>query len=483
MSRAEQLSSLQLQLLTLANRGGVLRKDLPKLLTCELDDLRRSWKLHVGADLDKIRKTDLGKLQEEIRNRLRQHLEKMLAQGVVSEHRPADVDIFRLSFNYSFNIDVPPPYWSRPKLERQGHVRNFAKGGRGTSPRAVQRKLERACEAIAEQMLATDEFTANVPVSLLKKVADRDEQAPAEEDSSNAPDEPTAAPEAKPFWRRRRVLFGALGVTVALLVAAGVMIASRGETPLDPQSLLRATVLATGTDSAYGGIFPTQLSAKADSYVDKLSKAPNDADYERIFQGELSDGAYAAGGIRVNIALEVLVDGEISLYDIKPVNVKREAIPLDTLVLLSLGHGPAAKVQVSLDQAVPVAMDIGSGQPQRFGASEMMGLSKASKGIIDAAFTAQSVAETFDIELSYEYQGKQYTQVLHRTPDGEPFRAAALLCKDRLQAPAPEVSAAELERLRTLRYRRVVGLDSTIDAAGNYAVKNIDPNDFAGRCY
>ncbi len=261
------------------------------------------------------------------------------------------------------------------------------------------------------------------------------------------------------------------------------MIASRRETPLDPQSLLRATLLATGTDSAYGGIFPAQLSTKADSYVDKLSKAPNDADYERIFQDELSDGAYAAGGIRVNIALEVLADGEISLYDIKPVNIKHEAVPLDTLVLLSLGHGPAAKVQVSLDQAVPVAMDVGSGHPQRFGASEMMGLSKASKGVIDAAFNTQTVAETFDIELSYEYQGQKYTQVLHRAPDGKPFRAAALLCKERLQTPAPEVSSAELERLRTLRYRRVVGLDSTGNTAGNYAVKNIDPNDFAGRCY
>jgi hypothetical protein len=128
-------------------------------------------------------------------------------------------------------------------------------------------------------------------------------------------------------------------------------------------------------------------------------------------------------------------------------------------------------------------MDTSSGRSVRFGAEEVMGLSKNAKGFIDVAFTTQAVAETFDISINYEYQGTPYTQILHRTSDGKPFRVAALMCADRLKTPAPEVGATQLERLRALRYNKVIGLDPAIDAAGNYSIKTIDPNIFAARCY
>jgi hypothetical protein len=466
-------TSLQLQLQALSMDAGILSEDLPELLENELNDLGRFWELELGP------KTDLADLQKQVRTKLIGHLTKITLHRTSRERRRK----FELAFALGFNLHTYPGAHRSTKAARQKLIEKPDRDGITATLEMARRDLLNAYAAIEKQILDTG-FDPQVPVSVFKKDVDRDEQGVAEAESSSDPDESTVVPEVKPFWRRRRILLAvALGVTLALAVTVGTMVVFRDEASLDPQSLLRATILSTGTDSAYGGIFPSQLKAKAGGYVGKLSNSPNTANYEQIFQDELSDGAYAAGGVRVNITLEVLVDGEVSLYDIKPVHVKREPVPLDTLVLLSLGHGPSASIQISLDQAVPVAMDVGSGQPKRFGSAEMMGLSKGSKGTLDVAFNAQTVAETFDVALSYEYQGKRYTQVLHRTPDGQPFRAAALLCNDRLKAPASEVSSAELERLRTLRYRSVVGLDPTINAAGNYAVKTIDPDDFAARCY
>lgn len=470
-------SSLQLQLQALSQEAGILSEDLPLLFANELSDLCGHWKLDLT--------TDLQPLQKQIRKKLLEHLGQMSLYYGSSSNKARQREDFKLAFRFGFNIGLHPVQEVLGKEARQALIKTLDPQRKGISSRTAQRYLQIAYVEIEKQMIDAG-CRSQVPVSVFKGDASPVDGDVVDGDQSDGESEPSIPTPDIPFWRRRKtLLLGSIAFVVVMTAATTpfVVNALKPADKITPESILRATILSTGTDSAYGGIFPAQLSAKATNYVDKLGSLPKAADYEQVFQNELSDGAYAAGGIRVNIALQVLVDGEISLYDIKPVNVKREPVPLDTVILLSLGHGPGANIEVSLDQAVPVAMDVGSGKPTRFGAAEVMGLSKNNKGSIDAAFTTQTVAETFDIAISYEYQGASYSQVLHRTPDGQPFRAAALMCDSKLQTPVSEVSTAELERLRALRYRKVVGLDPTIDAAGNYTAKTIDPNVFATQCY
>ncbi len=503
-------SPLRAWLESLTEEHGLRGPDLARALG---PGLRRLWDINVNDDY------------EDVSSRVATEFERAISKLEGSPGQPSEYcqTVARVSFNLGYR-----EIWkySLPGRQKWLNTRPGARGRQMGGPPRVSIDSQQTCmcevySLIEETFMAdwklrfSDEpFPNDVPMSYMaasgKGIYSKIVTSPAAKAARSfrsfvrpfwRTPAPAIVPESangfhariKSFLRRRPVLsgFGVVAVVAVLVVGTTVLVAPTSHTPAAravPESILRTTLLsATSIASDLGAAFPAALSAKASDYVTRLHNGVNATGYDQFFQDEMNDGAYAAGGLSVKVELEGIVDDEVTVTDIRVTNLKREPLPLGTLITLTTGGaGPYYVLYYSLDQPVPIASkeEPQAGKPvQPFVTEESMGISKGNKVTVDLNLEAQTVAVTFDVAIDFEYQGQKYTQILHRTPSGQPFRTAALVCdKDPIQRNAG-VTLAELTLVKNLRYGRVYKFASTLDASGNYTLESVDPNSFATACY
>ena len=336
-------------------------------------------------------------------------------------------------------------------------------------------KEEVALGALADQIVADclGEQQSNDAISA-------DELSPDDENSLNV------GKSGRRF--RASWIYASIGFVVLIIVALiAIPSSNRKASPShDGKELLRATVTATRSLPSFSVVFAQEQHDEAIRRVDRFQELTQN-DVAEYHLELLNAGAFAAGKSAVTVELEALTDGEITVTDVRPINIERHSLPLDTLVRLDVGAGPPPPhlIRFSLDQATPTPM---SNLAEAgvvitpFFEVQRIGVKPGQKETLALDFSAGVTATSFDVAVTFEHQGSMYTRVLHRTDEGLPFRVAPMLCNSG-GPPAPLIGARrdEVEKVRSLTYSNVYKLDRDQSRPAGYLTPVL-PDDFRRTC-
>jgi hypothetical protein len=265
-------------------------------------------------------------------------------------------------------------------------------------------------------------------------------------------------------WARKHLglVSVALAVVVGIVVAFGLFGDSdQPEARATADNLLRATVIPIATRTNLTTAFPDSLADKAKEHLQRLRSSGGSSSPDKEFESELDDGAYAVGGSSlIRVEIEGLVDGEVTITDVRLDNLKRDPLPLNALIYREFGGGDRPREMFfSLDQQMPVAMHeppYAGSQAREFRQVERIGISRGGKETLLLTMMTQTTAATFNVAIDYEYEGKLYTQTLYRTSSGRSFRMAPQVCgrpsEKRLLVGAKQ---QDLDKVRSQKYANV----------------------------
>jgi hypothetical protein len=169
------------------------------------------------------------------------------------------------------------------------------------------------------------------------------------------------------------------------------------------------------------------------------------------FWDAIAEGGYSLGGISVAVELEGEANKQVTVYDVRPTNLRRDPIATNSVVYKHTGGDTTRQLRFILDQSTPIALLDDRSNPDYgvpFFKVQRIGLVRDAKETLVLRFVAQAASFAFEIAIDYEVNGKKYTQVV-KDDNGSIFtaRATGALC----HIPQ-ELSETEKSRLRQLHY-------------------------------
>ncbi|MEV4351018.1 hypothetical protein AB0J83_41710 [Actinoplanes sp. NPDC049596] len=257
-------------------------------------------------------------------------------------------------------------------------------------------------------------------------------------------------PAASTPWRERLAVFsahkwwsgvGAIGTIAALVIA--ILQLGQSPTPPAPSSsaaspqpnppspsggepgrppgrypgALLVTLNSANSEPNFDFMYPRSQAAKADRY--RPGPVGNVVD---LNSAALTDGAYAVQSLSLTVSLESRLDRKITVYDIKPVAVPG---PIVDGPLIALGNqgSTADEMIFDLDAAAPTAL---RADARPYFRSHSIILGRGEKNTVVMAFFALTASYSFRVAVSFEVDGRRYTEMLDRA--GRPFLLTPDLC-------------------------------------------------------
>lgn len=194
-------------------------------------------------------------------------------------------------------------------------------------------------------------------------------------------------------------------------------------------------------------------------------------------QRAMKMGAFALGGSVASLSLENAGALPVTVYDIRPVNIVTECLPLALAVQYGNEGGGPEGLWFDLDAAAPVAHGIPDAAPGE--------VYFETKGPIELAAGAQQElvlrldtiwgAYSYELALDYQVRGVRYRRIVD--DNGIPFRTTTGFCPTKWQRA--RLDDAEAARLRAYRFgsvRRRTSKD------GQWWVSSVTPQDYAQQC-
>jgi hypothetical protein len=201
---------------------------------------------------------------------------------------------------------------------------------------------------------------------------------------------------------------------------------------------------------------------------------PFDRAYDRA-------GAFTYGGMRLQLNLENRSDRQITVTDVRPVNIRAVCLPAGLLVLYGSEGGDFVNMVINLDAGRPVAHERspeGNVSTEPYFGSHTLPVAAGQSQDISLDLQVAKRAYAFDIAVSYVDAGAVETQIVNRR--GRPFRAAASVC------PSPDnrarLSEADAALLRNHRFDKVMTRTGELDATSNYIVREQTMSEYLRRC-
>jgi hypothetical protein len=191
----------------------------------------------------------------------------------------------------------------------------------------------------------------------------------------------------------------------------------------------------------------------------------------------LAQGGYLVNGAHVLLNLQTKSASELSISDVKPVNVVRQPMVTGAEVDIPSQGDLTFQMQFNLMDPNPIAQnapsDPDAGQP--FFDFHHIGVSATNGQELDIYFSDLYGAYTFDIEIDYDLDGQQASTIVE--DNGQPFRTTAGTC------PAYDFASAltptQLAYDEGQRYQNVLKSNGVIDASGNVTLllQTVNPDD------
>lgn len=218
------------------------------------------------------------------------------------------------------------------------------------------------------------------------------------------------------------------------------------------------TATATGTE-----LLATTLRYSASSFrrdvalsAESLAKLPEALSTDAFLDMDHAylNGAFAAGGAFAQVAFENTGSGTISVYDVRPVNIVVECVPLAALIAYGNEGGDPAEMVFSMDAAAPMAWasdERGQLVGPYFEEFPSINLGAKEKQNFLFTFLAETGAYTFELLVSYEQDGRKANTLLRNGL--VPFRVTTSLCPS--QDARLAMSEPEVRHMRSLRYENV----------------------------
>lgn len=230
---------------------------------------------------------------------------------------------------------------------------------------------------------------------------------------------------------------------------------------------LRATTLLFG---AVGFNRDIAVSADTLNRLPALLGATQFGDFDTAYR----EGAFAAGGAYASVSFENSGTTPLSVYDVRPVNIVQECLPLAALILYRNEGGDPNRMTFNLDAASPVARAVdlnGNVGGPYFVEFPAITLVAGAKESLILMFTTAFGAYSFDLLISYEAGGIKHRALLRN--ESVPFRTATDLCPTPRERPG--LSPATVKHLKSLRFQAVRKRESQ-------GVATASPDGYAAEC-
>lgn len=443
MSPSEVAVALQ----KLTNGRGLYRPDLINALRGELSPLRRCWSVHlIDGDVDSAQRSVASNLGFLI-NQLKPRPAKQ--RGLTPEQRKRQ---YQHAIRIFFNLPFPNTAEFRDYISLRGMTlterRNWlSEKSRGTLRLSVSAGQDDLNFAIAqiEEMILANGYRPLTEISEIANEASFYAEIGSDAESSGLDDDKReAAPAKQRLLTPPQMIY--IGLTAFVVVfASGIVYGQlhKGRAPSTPASLPASnTAIAaanpanlsvsvntiTDAQSGHSVVFPSPTAVAAQRYTAQTSVS---TDSNSFMEQELRAGAYALGGLNLNVNLDSTNQAELTVYNIEPVNIRRASTVTGSLMAWGAqGGGNTRQMYFDLDNLDPTAKTYDNtahavGGP--FFDSQRIGVSASQPQTLEMYLVANQGSYLFDIKVDYELDKKQYSTTLDF--NGKPFAVTADLCK------------------------------------------------------
>jgi len=203
------------------------------------------------------------------------------------------------------------------------------------------------------------------------------------------------------------------------------------------------------------------------------------ADLHTAYDRAFNAGAFVYGHPYFNAELRNSSRQAVTIYDIRPVNLRTLCLPSGLLAMYGAEGGDSEAMEFDLDADRPIAR-VPPGEDEAglpYFQSHMIEIAAADTSWLDMTFTLAKRARSFDVAISYASGGRKYVQVLKN--GSQPFRAMPATC------PAADdrdhLSDLDVQRLAAHRFDEVL-VQGELSSQGQPTMKEEDPNTFAADC-
>ena len=178
-------------------------------------------------------------------------------------------------------------------------------------------------------------------------------------------------------------------------------------------------------------------------------------DVVQAWEPAMRDGAFIYGHPDINVFLHNPTDREIVFTGIAAANTRTVCMPTGVLAVLGTDGGDEVAVAMDFDAARPVALvptDGGTVPSVPF--FHENGIAVAPDGYQQILIRGRLAREarTFDIALTYLYDGGKFVQLIR--PEGGPFRVTPSMCPQQMDQES--LSDEDIERLGSHRFAGVL---------------------------
>lgn len=276
--------------------------------------------------------------------------------------------------------------------------------------------------------------------------------------------------------RRKPQLVVAVLAVFLLAIASSIFIFRPWESP--PNPLIATVTSIDSTADYYSSIFP-RGSDKGKVFLEAIDRSTQ-LDTDNLLFDEMEAGGYSHGGVRVHLTVEGNTDREVTINNIRPVNLKREpAVTGEVIVGPTQGTGPSPeRMGFILDRVNPNARTVGEdgSYGPAFFDTYYIGLPNRKKQTLILEFLAQASAFSFNIEVDYDVNGKKFHQLLQKDNRPLQLRTSASLCPSRQPNKVPE------EDRRFLNGAQYSGVTFLRTDQTGITLERVDPKAYLSQC-
>ena len=245
-------------------------------------------------------------------------------------------------------------------------------------------------------------------------------------------------------------------------------------------SAVEATVLKqSGPSSQWNIALP---DATADR-VPELGRTELPDDFDTAFNRAYDEaGAFTYGGMVLQLHLANPTGKKITVFDLRPVNMRMVCMPTGLLVVYGSEGGDFIGMTMNLEASRPVAHerspDDGNVSTEPYFGSHTIALAPGESQDVDLDITVAKRAYTFDLALGYVTDGGKHTQLIRR--GGQPFRATASMCPS--TANRATLSASDAQRLRGQHFDKILARTGALDENGKFTVSRATTEEYLRKC-
>jgi hypothetical protein len=188
--------------------------------------------------------------------------------------------------------------------------------------------------------------------------------------------------------------------------------------------------------------------------------------------------AFSHGGARISLNIQSRVSQHLSVYDVRPVNMRIRCAPGGLLVMYGTEGGDFVALTFNLEAARPIAHErLPTGEIQGGAYFDGARVDIPANEPIDLSldFDVATHAFSFEVGVFYLVDGVKFVQVVR--PANGPFLVTPDDCPD------PDVRStlteSELAQLKKHRFREIRRRDNGQE---NYVVRAVPPDQYTDKC-